>query len=121
MKCIHTYRFYLLPKLHRPETAKQNRLRSLNTRTNVLVTTIRRNVSSYIANDRKQKLIVLMSSREVCFLVKVSVDQDQWSNQCPHIKANADPAGGDLHPHRWPPACHGLIGGVRAADIEKHP
>lgn len=54
------------------------------------------------------------------FLVKVSVDQDQWSHQSPHIKANADPAGGDLHPHRWPPAGHGLIIGVRAADTEKH-
>lgn len=56
-----------------------------------------------------------MSSGTVHFSVKISVDQDQWSHQCPHIEGDANPAGGDLHPHRWPLAGHGLIVGVRAA------
>lgn len=51
--------------------------------------------------------------------VKVPIDQDQWSRQCPHIECDADPAGGDLHPHRRPPAGDGLILGVRAADTHK--
>lgn len=52
----------------------------------------------------------------VCVSVKVSVDQDQWSHQCPHIQSDADPAGGDLHPHRWPLAGHGLVVRVGAAE-----
>lgn len=51
--------------------------------------------------------------------VKVPIDQDQWSHQCPHIECDADPAGGDLHPHRRPLAGDGLIVGVRAADTHK--
>lgn len=51
----------------------------------------------------------------MCVSVKVSVDQDQRSHQRPHVQGDADPAGGDLHPHRWPLAGHGLVVGVRAA------
>lgn len=50
-----------------------------------------------------------------CVLVKVPVDQDKWSYQCPHIEGNADPTGGDLHPYRWPLTGHGLVARVRAA------
>lgn len=49
--------------------------------------------------------------------VKVPIDQDQWSHQCPHIECDADPAGGDLHPHRRPLAGDGLILGVRAIPV----
>lgn len=49
------------------------------------------------------------------FLLKVPVDQDQRSHQCPHIEGDTDPTGGDLHPHRRPPAGHGFVVGVGAA------
>lgn len=52
-------------------------------------------------------------------LVKISVDQDQRSHKSPHVQGNADPTGADLHPHRWPPAGHLLIVGVRAAVKEE--
>lgn len=51
--------------------------------------------------------------------VKISVDQNQRSHQCPHIESDADPAGGNLHPHRRPLTGDGLIVGVRAADRDK--
>lgn len=41
--------------------------------------------------------------------VKVSVDEDERSDQRPHVERHADPAGRDLHPHRRPPAGHRLV------------
>lgn len=49
--------------------------------------------------------------------VEVTVGEDQWSHQGPHVQRDADPARGDLHPHRGPLAGHGLIGGVRARKL----
>ncbi len=51
--------------------------------------------------------------------VEVTVDEDQWSHQGPHIQRDADPAGGDLHPHRGPLAGHRLIVGVRAIQLTR--
>lgn len=59
---------------------------------------------------------VCMSRGSGWLSVKVSVDQDQGSHQRPHVEGDADPAGGDLHPHRGPLAGHGLVLGVRAAE-----
>lgn len=51
--------------------------------------------------------------------VKIPVDQHQRSHQGPHVEGDADPAGADLHPHRGPPAAHGLVAGVRAAGTQE--
>lgn len=64
-------------------------------------------------------------TRELCgkllfsstILVEVAVGEDQRSHQGPHVKRDADPAGGDLHPHRWPFAGYGLIVGVGAVPV----
>lgn len=53
----------------------------------------------------------------VVFLVEVAVGEDQRGHQGPHVQRDADPAGGDLHPHRGPFAGHGLIVGVGALKI----
>lgn len=60
--------------------------------------------------------------RALCVSVKVSVDQNQRSCQRPNVEGDADPAGGDLHPHRRPLTGHGLIIGVGAAErmMEEH-
>lgn len=49
--------------------------------------------------------------------VEVTVGEDQRSHQGPHIQRDADPAGGDLHPHRGPLAGHSLIIDVRAIKL----
>lgn len=46
--------------------------------------------------------------------VEVAVDEDQRGHQGPDVEGDADPAGGDLHPHRGPLARHGLVLGVGA-------
>lgn len=53
----------------------------------------------------------------MAFLVEVTVGEDQRGHQGPHVQRDADPAGGDLHPHRGPFAGHGLIVGVGALKI----
>lgn len=53
---------------------------------------------------------------ETAVSFKISVDQNQRGHQRPHVQGNADPAGGDLDPHRRPLAGHGLVVGVRAVD-----
>lgn len=52
--------------------------------------------------------------------VKIPVDQHQRSHQGPNVEGDADPAGADLHPHRGPPAAHGLVAGVGAAGTQQH-
>lgn len=52
--------------------------------------------------------------REQHSLVKVTVCKNQRSNQSPDVQHDADPAGRDLHPDRWPLAGHCLVGRIRA-------
>lgn len=40
---------------------------------------------------------------------EVSVGEDHGGHQGPDVQGQAHPAGGDLHPHRWPLAADGVV------------
>lgn len=40
---------------------------------------------------------------------EVSVGEDHGGHQGPDVQGQANPAGGDLHPHHWPLAADGVV------------